>query len=197
MGLLDENNEEYRKQRVVADTIRRLPPVCRPTTGARRDRWKEALVVSFPKDLAAGGNGWRRLNRTVKIKRRGVRYVFAVPAYEVISPHSIGKRDADGALHRVRLKAFGERHELQLEPSNGLLAGDKLRAWTAHHNATTDTVHYTELPHDVSVWNSFAVSPTGRSPRLSQKLRSVRGTIFAPSRAAFFFFFTMRRGKKF
>lgn len=81
----------------------------------------------------------------------------------MISPHSIGKRDADGALHRVRLKAFGERHELQLEPSDGLLVDDKLRAWTAHHNATTDTVHYTELPHDVSVYNSFVVSPTGRA----------------------------------
>lgn len=111
---------------------------------------KDNLVVPFPKDFATGGNGRRRLDCTVTIKW-GVYDVFAVPAYEVISPHSIGKRDADGALHRVRLKAFGERHELQLEPSDGLLAGDKLRAWTAHHNATTDTVHYTELPHDVSV----------------------------------------------
>lgn len=75
---------------------------------------------------------------------------FTVPAYEVISPHSIAKRDADGA-HRVRLKAFGEHHDLQLEPSDGLLTGDKLRAWAAHHNSTTDTVHYTELPNDVSI----------------------------------------------
>lgn len=113
--------------------------------------------------------------------------MFAVPAYEVISPHSIGKRDADGALHRVRLKAFGERHELQLEPSGGLLAGDKLRAWTAHHNATTDTVHYTELPHDVSVHNLIVVSPTGRSvsrPKITSGLKLNFGTS-----AAFFFFF--------
>ncbi|CAI6362341.1 unnamed protein product [Macrosiphum euphorbiae] len=70
-----------------------------------------------------------------------------VPVYEVISLHSIAKRDADGA-HKVRLKAFGEHHDLQLEPSDRLFTGDKLRAWTAHHNATTDTVHYTELPND-------------------------------------------------
>ncbi|VVC27842.1 Hypothetical protein CINCED_3A004137 [Cinara cedri] len=70
-----------------------------------------------------------------------------VPAYEVVSPHMISKRDADGA-HKVRLKAFGEHHDLKLEPSDRLLTGDKLRAWTAHHNSTTDTVHYTELPND-------------------------------------------------
>jgi len=75
--------------------------------------------------------------------------LFTVPVYEVISLHSIAKRDADGA-HKVRLKAFGEHHDLQLEPSDRLFTGDKLRAWTAHHNATTDTVHYTELPNDVS-----------------------------------------------
>lgn len=68
----------------------------------------------------------------------------------MISPHSITKRNLDGA-HSVRLKAFGEHHDLQLEPSDGLLTGDKLRAWTAHHNSTTDEVHYTELPNDVSV----------------------------------------------
>lgn len=76
--------------------------------------------------------------------------MLTVPVYEIISPHSIAKRNADGA-HKVRLKAFGEHHNLQLEPSSGLLAGDKLRAWTAHHNSTTDTVHYTELPNDVSI----------------------------------------------
>ncbi|XP_026815897.1 A disintegrin and metalloproteinase with thrombospondin motifs 1 isoform X2 [Rhopalosiphum maidis] len=70
-----------------------------------------------------------------------------VPVYEVISLHSVVKRNADGA-HKVRLKAFGEHHDLQLEPSDRLFTGDKLRAWTAHHNSTTDTVHYTELPND-------------------------------------------------
>ncbi|XP_050440834.1 venom metalloproteinase 3 isoform X2 [Adelges cooleyi] len=70
-----------------------------------------------------------------------------VPHYEVISPHSIVRRDA-ASSHRVKLKAFGEHHDLQLEPSDNLLAGDKLRAWTAHHNSTTDTVHYTELPDE-------------------------------------------------
>jgi len=80
--------------------------------------------------------------------------LFTVPVYEVISLHSIVKRNADGA-HKVRLKAFGEHHDLQLEPSDRLFTGDKLRAWTAHHNATTDTVHYTELPNDVSPHRYF------------------------------------------
>ncbi|XP_050541109.1 venom metalloproteinase 3 isoform X2 [Daktulosphaira vitifoliae] len=70
-----------------------------------------------------------------------------VPHYEIISPHSIVRRDTTNT-HRVRLKAFGEHHELELEPSDNLVAGDKLRAWTAHHNSTTDTIHYTELPDE-------------------------------------------------
>lgn len=83
--------------------------------------------------------------------------LFTVPVYEVISLHSVVKRDADGA-HKVRLKAFGEHHDLQLEPSDRLFKGDNLRAWTAHHNSTTDTVHYTELPNDVSPNQYFNIN---------------------------------------
>ena len=58
--------------------------------------------------------------------------MISVPEYEVVPvKHTIQKRSLDDLFSVVFLKVFGSDLRLYLEPTEGILAGSKMKMWTA------------------------------------------------------------------
>lgn len=87
--------------------------------------------------------------------------LFTVPEYEVIHLHSVHKRETSpynttddrrkrsiAAEKVLKLKAFGKKHELALQPLDQQLFKGNLKMWSAESDGN-GSISYTELP-DVS-----------------------------------------------
>lgn len=91
-------------------------------------------------------------------------FLISVPNYEVIHLHTIHKREISAfnttdntddrskrsiAAEKVlKLKAFGKKHELALQPLDQQLFKGNLKMWSAESDGN-GSISYTELP-DVS-----------------------------------------------